>query len=172
VPDRGELTPEDQAILQKVEGAFEPVGDLIGKAHFKAALAEVMAVAHEANRYLDEKEPWKVMKEDRQAAATTMHVMLGVINSLKVLFYPFLPFSSQRLHEYLGCEGSLIGESRIETFEEDGKTHEALVYDPPTAKVSWAPRSLPAGQVLNQPEPLFKKLDESVVEEELARLAH
>jgi methionyl-tRNA synthetase len=172
VPDHGELTPEDQAILHKVEGAFEPVGDLIGMAHFKAALAEVMAVAHEANRYLDEKEPWKVMKEDRQAAATTMHVMLGVINSLKVLFYPFLPFSSQRLHEYLGCEGSLMGESRIETFdEEEGKTHEALVYDPPTAKVSWAPSSLPAGQVLNQPEPLFKKLDESVVEEELARLA-
>jgi methionyl-tRNA synthetase len=170
VPDPGELTSEDQAILQEVEGAFEPVGDLIAKAHFKAALAEVMAVAHEANRYLDEKEPWKVMKEDRGAAATTIYVMLGVINSLKVLFYPFLPFSSQRLHEYLGCEGSLMGESRIETFEEDGKTHEALVYDPPTAKVSWAPSSLPAGQVLNKPEPLFKKLDESVVEEELARL--
>ncbi len=171
VPDPGELTPEDQAILQKVEGAFEPVGDLIGKAHFKAALAEVMAVAHEANRYLDEREPWKVMKEDRRAAAATIYVMLGIINSLKVLFYPFLPFSSQRLHEYLGCEGSLMGASRIETFEEDGKTHEALVYDPPTAKVSWAPSSLPAGQVLKQPEPLFKKLDESVVEEELARLA-
>jgi methionyl-tRNA synthetase len=170
VPEPGELTPEDHAILEKVEGAFEPVGDLIGKAHFKAALAEVMAVAHEANRYLDEKEPWKVMKEDRKAAATTIYVMLGVINSLKVLFYPFLPFSSQRLHEYLGCKGSLMGELRIETFEEEGKTHEALVYDPPTAKVSWAPSSLPAGQALKEPEPLFKKLDESIVEEELARL--
>jgi methionyl-tRNA synthetase len=146
------------------------VGELIGTASFKAALGEVMAVAHEANRYLDEKEPWKVIKEDRQAAATTMCVMLGVINSLKILFYPFLPFSSQRLHEYLGCEGSLMGESRIETFEEDGNTHEALVYDPPTAKVSWAPSSLPAGQALREPEPLFKKLDESIVEEEVARL--
>jgi methionyl-tRNA synthetase len=170
VPEPGELAPEDQAILQKVEAAFEPVGDLIGKARFKAALGEVMAVAHEANRYLDEKEPWKVIKEDRQAAATTMYVMLGVVNSLKILFYPFLPFSSQRLHEYLGNEGSLMGESRIESFDEDGKTHQALVYDLPTAKVSWAPSSLPAGQALNEPKPLFKKLDESIVEEELARL--
>jgi methionyl-tRNA synthetase len=170
VPEPGELAPEDQAILQKVEAAFEPVGDLIGKARFKAALGEVMAVAHEANRYLDEKEPWKVIKEDRQAAATTMYVMLGVVNSLKILFYPFLPFSSQRLHEYLGNEGSLMGESRIESFDEDGKSHEALVYDFPTAKVSWAPSSLPAGQALNEPKPLFKKLDESIVEEELARL--
>jgi hypothetical protein len=63
-----------------------------------------------------------------------------------------------------------MGESRIETFEEDGKAHEALVYDLPTADVSWAPSSLPAGHMLNKPEPLFKKLDESVVEEELARL--
>jgi methionyl-tRNA synthetase len=170
VPEPGELTDEDKAILQKVEAAFEPVGDLIGAARFKAALAEVMAVAHEVNRYLDEKEPWKAIKENRQAAATTMCVMVGVLNSLKILFYPFLPFTSQKLHECLGCEGSLMGQSRIETFEEDGKTHDALVYDPPTANASWAPSSLPAGHALNKPEPLFKKLDESMVEEELARL--
>ena len=96
--------------------------------------------------------------------------MVGVLNSLKILFYPFLPFTSQKLHECLGCEGSLMGQSRIETFEEDEKTHDALVYDPPTADVSWAPSSLPPGHALNKPEPLFKKLDESMVEEELARL--
>jgi methionyl-tRNA synthetase len=171
VPEPGELGADDKAMIAKVEEAFEPVGELIGKARFKAALAEVMAVAHEANRYLDEKEPWKVMKDDRQAAATTVYVMLGVINSLKILFYPFLPFSSQKLHEMLGFEGSLMGHSRIETFEEEEeKSHQALVYDPPTADVSWAPSSLPVGQSLAKPEPLFKKLDESIVEEELGRL--
>ena len=170
VPQPGDLGGEDKAILEKVEGAFEPVGDLIEKASFKAALTEVMAVAHEANRYLDDKEPWKVIKQDRQAAATTVYVMLGVINSLKILFYPFLPFSSQKLHEFLGYQGSLIGQSRVETFQEEERSHQALVYDPPTADVSWAPSSLPAGQGLKEPEPLFKKLDESIVEEELARL--
>ncbi len=170
VPKPGELAADDMAMIQKVEQAFEPVGNLIGKARFKAALAEVMALAHEANRYLDDKEPWKVIKEDRQAAATTVYVMLGVINSLKILFCPFLPLSSQKLHEYLGYEGSLMGESRIETFEEDGKVHPALVYDPPTADVKWAPSSLPVGQELRKPDALFKKLDEGIVEEELARL--
>lgn len=170
VPQPGELAADDKAMIQKVEDAFEPVGDLIGKARFKAALAEVMAVAHEANRYLDEKEPWKVMKQDQQAAATTVYVMLGVINSLKILFYPFLPFSSQKVHEFLGFEGSLMGQSRVETFQEEEKSHQALVYDPPTADISWAPSSLPVGQKLNEPEPLFKKLDESIVEEELTRL--
>jgi methionyl-tRNA synthetase len=170
VPEPGELGPDDRAILAKAEEAFSPVGELIAQTHFKAALGEVMAVAHEANRYLDEKEPWKMIKEDRGTAATTVHVILGVINSLKVLFYPFLPFTSEKLHEYLGCKGSLMGRSRIETFEEDGKTHQALVYDHPTAEVSWAPSTLPSGQPLQKPEPLFQKLDESMVEEEVARL--
>jgi methionyl-tRNA synthetase len=170
VPEPGELGEQDKVILQKVEAAFEPVGELIAGTSFKAALGEIMAVAHEANRYLDEKEPWKVIKEDRQAAATTMYVMMGVINSLKVLFYPFLPFSSQKLHGCLGCQGDLMGQSRVETFEEDGKAHAALVYDPPTVKASWAPSHLPAGQALGEPEPLFKKLDESIVAEELSRL--
>lgn len=76
----------------------------------------------------------------------------------------------QRLHEHLGCEGSLMGQLSIETFEEDGKTHEALLYELPTAKDSWAPSSLPTGQKLNKTDPLFKKLDETIVEEELARL--
>jgi len=111
-----------------------------------------------------------VMKQDQQAAATTVYVMLGVLNSLKILFYPFLPFSSQKLHEFLGFEGSLMGESRVETFQEEKKPHQALVYDPPTADISWAPSSLPVGQKLNEPQPLFKKLDESIVEEELARV--
>ncbi len=44
------------------------------------------------------------------------------------------------------------------------------MYDPPTADVSWAPSALSAGQTLTKPEPLFKKLDESIVDEELARL--
>ncbi len=170
VPQPGALDAEDKAMLEKVEEAFEPIGDLIGQARFKAALAEVMAVAHEANRYLDEKEPWKVMKQDRQAAATTVYVMLRVIDSLKILFYPFLPFSSQKLHEFLGYEGSIIGQPMIETFQEEDKSHQALVYDPPSADVSWAPSALPAGQTLRKPEPLFRKLDKSIVDEELARL--
>jgi methionyl-tRNA synthetase len=171
VPEPGELGEEDKAILKIVEGAFEPVGDLIEETHFKTALGEVMAVAREANRYLDDKEPWKVVKEDRQAAATTCYVMLGVINSLKILFYPFLPFSSQQLHEYLGCKGNLVGQLRIETFEENGKIHQALVHELPTAQETWAPSSLSPGQLLQEPQPLFQKLDESIVEEELTRLA-
>jgi methionyl-tRNA synthetase len=66
-----------------------------------------MGLAQEANRYLDEKAPWKVIKSDKAAAGTSLYVALSVISALRTIFYPFLPFSSQKLHEYLGLSGEV-----------------------------------------------------------------
>ncbi|MFQ5886596.1 MAG: class I tRNA ligase family protein, partial [Anaerolineae bacterium] len=170
VPEPGELDEMDKALLAKIEGAFEPIGELIGACKFKAALTQAMALTQEANRYLDRKEPWKVIADNRQGAATSIYVALRAIDSLKILFYPFLPFSSQRLHEYLGYEGDLLGKQWVEAFEEERKTHQALVYEPPMSGVAWTASALPAGQALRKPKPLFAKLDEGIVEEERARL--
>ena len=82
-----------------------------------------------------------------------------------------MPFTSERLHQYLGYEGSLFGRSYVETFEEeDGRVHEALCYDSSGATGEWKASELPPGQALRQSKPLFTKLDESVVEEERTRL--
>ncbi len=66
-----------------------------------------MALAHEANRYLDDRAPWKAIKQDRQAAADSLYTAISVISRLKTMFYPFLPFSSQKVHEYLGFDGRI-----------------------------------------------------------------
>jgi methionyl-tRNA synthetase len=104
-----------------------------------------MAMAQEANRYLEEKSPWKLIRDDRQKAATTLYTAIGAINGLKTAFYPYMPFTSQRLHGYLGYDGPV----------QDGGWQFAL--------------PLP-GQAIAQPEPLFKKLEPQIVEEEEARL--
>ena len=129
-----------------------------------------MGLARDANRYLEEKGPWFEIKKDRRAAATTSYVALSAIDSLKTLLAPFLPFSSQRLHRYLGNEGSLFGESYVTSFVEEGRSHKALCYDGSRAVGEWRARELTPGQVLNRPEALFKKLDESVAERERSRL--
>jgi methionyl-tRNA synthetase len=171
VPTPGALADVDARILSRTAASFEPIGSLLGGCKFRAALAEAMSLAREANRYLEEKGPWFQIKEDREAAATTIYVALRVIDSLKVLFAPFLPFSSDRLHQYLGYEGSLFGRSYTTTFEEaGGRSHEALCYDDGEATGAWKPSELPPGQMLRKPKPLFKKLDESVIEEERARM--
>lgn len=129
-----------------------------------------MGLARAANAYLDGQAPWKSIKEDRQAAATSVYVILRVIDNLKVLLAPFLPFTAQRLHEYLGYDDQLFGRLYIEEFTETSQTHRALCYDDSQAAGKWQPSQLPPGQALRQPAPLFKKLDEAVVEEELSRL--
>ncbi len=132
-------------LILKCDTLFNAVGGLLSQCHFKQALKRAMTVAHETNRYLDEKSPWKVIKEDRQAAANSLYVALVVISHLKTMLYPFLPFSSQKLHKFLGFEGSV---------EEDG----------------WQPHTPLPGQKLLEPQPLFSKLDEGLIEEETGRL--
>jgi methionyl-tRNA synthetase len=134
------------------------------------ALGEALALAREANVYLDRKAPWFQIKEDPQAAATSVYVILRVVDNLKTILSPILPHTAQKLHEYLGYEGQLFGTQHVVEYQEETRSHQALTYDHTGAIGTWALSALPAGQPLRQPAPLFKKLDESVVEEEYARL--
>jgi methionyl-tRNA synthetase len=93
VPPAGELTERDREVLAGVETAFGVVGALIEQARFKAALAEAMRTSTLANQYISEQAPWSTIKTDRDRAATVLNVALRCVDSLKVLFAPFLPFS-------------------------------------------------------------------------------
>jgi len=145
VPHYDTIDAKGKGLENTAYALLNDVGNLLSGCHFKQAIMKAMSLAHETNRYLDEKSPWKVIKEDRQAAANSLYVALGVISHLKTMLYPFLPFSSQKLHEYLGFKGRV---------EDDG----------------WQLRLPSPGQKLLPPEPLFSKLEEKVVEEETSRL--
>jgi methionyl-tRNA synthetase len=140
VPHPQTLREADREILQKVERGFTVVGHNIANCHFKDGINAAMAVAHAANRYLDEQAPWKQIKVDREAAGTTVYVMLQVLSGLRVLFCPYLPFSSQKLHHFLGFEGDVN-------------------------TVSWRLERVPDGIKLPVPAPLFPKLEELAVVE-------
>ncbi len=145
VPTPGELDKASKDILAKAERTISEVGELLAACHFKQAIMLAMELAHTTNRYLDEKSPWKMIKEDKQAAADSLYVALYAISCLKTALYPFLPFSSQKLHQYLGFEGHV-------------------------QDYGWKPNPLPPGQKLLEPKPLFTKLDDSLIEEETKRL--
>lgn len=169
VPTPGELGDADREILRIADDAFAPVAEDLEACRFRAAIGKVMGVAREANRYLDAAAPWKVLKSEPERAATATYVALRVIDSLKVLFAPFLPFSSQKLHEYLGYDSNILGVQRPVEFQENDHKHVALTYEHTLEGDLWVPSQLPPGQALRKPQPLFRKLDESIVEE-IARL--
>jgi methionyl-tRNA synthetase len=171
VPEPGELTAEDSALLDGVAGGFDAVGEHIDGGRFRAALAEAMRLASTVNTYVSDQAPWALVKTDRERAATVLFVALRAVDSLKTIFTPFLPHTSQVVHELLGYEGYIAGPLVFrEVEEEDGRKHEILTGDYRSWVGSWAPSELQAGQPLQEPRQLFKKLDDSVVDEELARM--
>lgn len=141
IPEHGKYDKRSLAILNKAKATLNTAGDYLGQCHFRAALKSAMSLAQEANRYLDESAPWKLIKQDREATATILYTTLEIICCLKTILYPFLPFSSQKLHTLLGFDSDL---------EADG-----WIFDAP-----------PVGQKLKNPEPLFTKLDEEIAEQE------
>ncbi|MBN1247795.1 MAG: methionine--tRNA ligase [Anaerolineae bacterium] len=172
IPIPGGFAPVDQELLDKVKTGYDTVGEQLAGCNFRAAMSEALGLAREVNRYLEVKAPWSQIKEDRTAAATTLYVALQAIDVLKTLLAPFLPFSSEALHSALGYEQPLFGAQLIETVGEGDDVHDVLVYDREEGTGTWSYATLPAGRPLKQPQPLFKKLDDSVVEDELARMKH
>jgi methionyl-tRNA synthetase len=168
VPQPGELTEADRAVLARVEEGFDTVAGLIEQARFKAALAEAMRLSSEANQYLSDEAPWAVLKTDRERAGTILYVALRAVDSLKVLLTPFLPFSAQQLHELLGYEGWIAGPLAYREIADEDGGHSILTGDYERWTGRWAPSELPPGQPLREPSPLFRKLDlEDVVRQEL-----
>ena len=145
VPAGGELDEASQGLLQKADRAFVAVDRNLSQCHFKEALKIAMMLAQEVNRYLDDAAPWKMLNQDRSAAGKSVYTALCAISALKTLLFPFLPFTSQKLHYYLGFEKGV---------EEGG----------------WKFQMPLSGQKLPQPQPLFTKLEDRIIEEEMARL--
>jgi methionyl-tRNA synthetase len=172
VPRPGELLAQDKDLVETVESGFTKVGEHLEAARFRAALQELLHLSALVNQYLTETEPWKLIATDEERAGTVLYVALRCVDALKMMVAPFLPFSSQKLHEYLGYDGAIAGAPERRTVREpDGSTHDVLTGNYKKWTGSWAPPGLPAGQKLRVPEPLFKKLDpDVVVPEELRRM--
>jgi methionyl-tRNA synthetase len=173
--DASTLRPADLELLAVIESGFESVGAELEAVRLRSALGEAMKLATAVNVYLDVNAPWSAIKTDKENAAKTVYTALKAIDSLKILFAPFLPFSSQRLHEFFGYESPLFGEQYTETVKDSLGEHTVLRYRPSTSpaaplRAQWKPSELRPGTNLNQPSPLFKKLEEGLVEEERARL--
>ncbi len=166
----GDLRPADRALLETVEAGFDSVGALLEGVRLRAALQEAMRLASEVNRYLDEAAPWFEIKSDRNAAAKSIYTALRAVDSIKILLAPFLPFSSEQLHGFLGYEQPIFGRQAVQTLQDSLGEHEALCYLREGASGRWEPSDLQPGAAIRNPAPLFKKLDESVAEAERARL--
>ena len=129
IPSPGEITEDDRLLLDQVDEALQTSSEQFDQVELRAALRTAMESAQATNRYLNATEPWKVLKVDEQRGSTILFVALSAINGIRVMFRPFLPFSSQILD-------SILGES-----------------------AGWERQELQPGSSLPKPAPLFRKVE-------------
>ena len=149
VPGVQSLDEVDEGLLRVARETMDSVDENLYNCRFKAAIGQAFGLAQEANRYLDTKAPWKTIKEDRDQAGATLTVAMQAINCLKTILYPFMPFSSQKVHEFLGFDGPI---------EEGSWDFETCV------------AGIKAGASLREPSPLYTKLDPEIIEDEVQGL--
>jgi len=172
IPPPAEPTDVDRALLESARAAFATVGGLIEKHRQKQAIGEAMRVVAEANKYLSEQAPWKLKEEaQRPRMGTILHTALQVVSDCNTLLTPFLPHSAQKVHELLGGTGVHAPMPEIrEVADLDGGPAYPVLTGDYSAGARWESKPIEVGRPLAPPKPVFRKLDPSIVDEELARL--
>ncbi|MBM6402110.1 methionine--tRNA ligase [Phycicoccus sonneratiae] len=173
VPRPGVLEPVDEEVRATVLAGFGSVGTLLERHRQKAAIAEAMRVVGEVNAYVSRTEPFKLKGEDqRERLATVLHTLVQCVSDLNTMLSPFLPHAANRVHRALGNEGDLVPMPRLETVTGLDPDDEGRSWPVITGEYSdfprWESRPVVVGTPVAKPAPVFTKLDESVVDDELA----
>jgi methionyl-tRNA synthetase len=135
VPEPGDLTTVDQAILDLGPATLDAVADRIEKVELRAGLRTALDAAAEVNAYLNATEPWRVFKEDPVRGGTILWTAIQAISAIRVALAPYLPFSAETIGVLLGL---------------DPRVNE------------WAAPAVAGGTTLGEVKPVFTKLDSDV----------
>ena len=147
VPVAGEFNDADLAAMDEINASIKACAENLDHFKFREALKDAMNVARIGNKYLADSEPWKLIKTDPDRVATILNLAVQICANLAIVCEPFMPFMSASLCRQLGLD--LIKWDMAGRFD--------LVQ---------------AGSVIAKPELLFEKIEDSVVEEQVAKLQH
>ena len=146
VPEAGELTDYDRETLAEMAAVKSSLENNIETYHFREALKDAMNIARIGNKYLADTEPWKVVKSDPKRVETILHIALQITANTAIAIEPFMPFSAAKILRMLAVE-----------------------------KFGWerlgASDLVPAGHTIGEPELLFEKIEDDVIQRQLDKLA-
>ena len=148
VPETGKLDALDRELIDLIAETRDTVGTNLDTFHFKEALRQMMDLARFANKYFNDKAPWKTRNSDPEQCATTLNLCIQTTHALAVLMSPFLPFTAEKIWKILQLEGRA-----------DAQEWDQVGENP-----------LPAGSKIGELEILFRKLEDDVIQQESERL--
>ena len=184
IPRPAELHDVDRALLDAVEAGFVDVGGLIARHRQKAALAEVMRLVGEANKYIADTEPFKLKGQDpatQERLATILHTLAQAVSDLNLMLSPFLPHAANDVDRAMGGRGAIAPMPEIREAREldpevlpeafDGRAGYPIITGDYATAPAWGRHDVVVGTPVAKPAPVFVKLDEAIVDQELARYA-
>jgi methionyl-tRNA synthetase len=159
VPDLVDPSDDDRSVLEKIAGFRDRIGASYEAFRNREAVFETMGLARLGNKYFNDTEPWHTRNSDMRACGNTIHVSLQICASLAVLMEPVLPFAANSLRRMLSLDGIRSSIPR------EGQTAlQGIGWDEAGGPL------LSADHVLGEPEILFRKLDDEVIEAQVAKL--
>ncbi len=173
IPELKDLQDMDRAALATSETGFAQVGQLIRTHRQRAAANEAMRVVGEANKYLADTAPWKLKTEDPERMKTVLGVAAQLVSDANTLLAPFLPHSAQKVHEALGGTGIFAPMPQlveVDDLDIPGRSYPVIQGDYSAQQNTWHRNDLVPGTPVPAPSPIFTKLDDSIIEEELERM--
>ena len=185
IPEPGDPEAIDVALLDSIEAGFSEVGDLIARHRQKAALAEAMRLVGEANKYIADTEPFKLKGEEGGPAwrrlATILHTLAQAVADLNLMLSPFLPHAANDVDRAMGGRGAIAPMPELREAREldprvlpeafAGRSSYPIITGDYTTAPAWGRHEVVIGTPVAKPAPVFVKLDEAIVDEELARYA-
>ena len=184
VPAPGEPQAVDAALLDSIEAGFAAVGGLIARHRQKAALAEAMRLVGEANKYIADTEPFKLKGQDpatQERLATILHTLAQAVSDLNLMLSPFLPHAANDVDRAMGGRGAIAPMPEIREAREldpevlpeafDGRAGYPIITGDYATAPAWGRHDVVVGTPVAKPVPVFVKLDEAIVDQELARYA-
>ena len=158
IPEPGDYSAEDKEFETKIKELPDTVANYIETFQFREGLQEIMTVTKYANKYFNDKKPWKAVKEDEASARTCLYLSNQLVHALSVLLTPYLPESVQKIRKVFG----------MPTEKVDGFTD----YDDRTPAVNWneSKKFLEPSYEINKAKPLFNKIEDEIIEEEKEKL--
>ena len=104
IPTPGKLDEKDEGIKKEIENAPRKIGQLLDGFQLKNSLAAIIDLARNGNQYLSDREPWHLIKKDREKTATTLYLATQLVAALEALLLPFLPDTAKRIREQLNLD--------------------------------------------------------------------
>ena len=182
VPENRKPEPIDAETLASIVPCKEALEKYIETFHFREALKEAMNIARIGNKYISDMEPWKVAKTDMDRTASILYTCLQICADLAIAFEPFTPFSAGKLRDILrvGIDAGTDhrageGAPTVNFYKPgEGKALHTNAVPSEGIVLSWsmlgASELLPAGHALGESVLLFQKIEDSVVDAQIARL--